>query len=444
MGRADLKRSVRWNGRGNRRLGPLARILPVMMLCLLLVPSARAAIAVSSPMQPPHKETLEPWESPEWQAAVRKLDSCLAHPARSCALEAALLVTARQDLAIDRVDNLLALARSFIAMGDRDRARQLLQVAERTAAQIGIAIGTERKLAEIIPLYGLIADTENAERLLARLTDENRRAAAMARLAENLARAGKAEAALALVERITRPWLALDALDRVIRVLAQRDGGVPDALIDRFSQQIDRLPRYLLRDLARAHLALLLARKGERERAAAIAAELDRQLTGMGPAADELRLAAALTAVDLALKDETARNRHLQIILRRAPGLGPDEDRRRALAEAAVALALAGRMNAARDLLMEGVSDDYRLLLAVAQALLDADAPADLLATIGEHVVSAALTQSLRAERDRGRLVAIRLFVAAHRREPALETVRRIEDAGLRARGLAMLVPLLG
>ncbi len=411
--------------------------------CVIPFRPAGATISVLPAITPPPNEARAPWENPDWQDAVRKLDSCLAQPAGSCALEAALLVTARQDLAIDRVDNLLALARSFIAMGDRDRAHQLLQVAERTAARIGIAIGTERKLAEIIPLYGLIADTENAERLLARLTDENRRAAAMARLAENLTRAGRAEVALAMVERITRPWLALDALDRVVRILARRNGGVSGTLINRFSRQIDRLPRYLLRDLARAHLALLLARKGERERAAAIVADLDRQLTGMGPAADELRLAAALAMVDLVLNDEAARNRHLQIILRRASGLGLDEDRRRALAEAATTLTLAGRADAAANLLTTAIADDYRLLLSVARALGDADAPAELLLATSRLVDSTTAIQSLRAERDRGRLVAIRLFVAAHRREPALTTVRRIEDAGLRARGLAMLVPLL-
>ena len=404
---------------------------------------AAAAMSLSPAVTPPANEARAPWENPDWQAAVHTLDSCLAQPEMACAIEAALLVTARQDLAIDRVDNLLALARSFIALGDEDRARRILQAAERTAAQIGIAIGTERKLAEIAPLYGLIGDVQTAERLLDQVRDANRRATAMVALAENLARAGQAEAALATAERITRPWLALEALDRVIRALAARDGGVSDALIARFAQRIERMPRYLLRDLARAHLALLLARKGERERAAAIVATLDRQLTGMGPADDELRLAAALTLVDLALGDEAARDRHLRIILRRTSGLGLDEDRRRALAEAAAALAHAGRLEEARDLLTTALDADYRLLLAVAEALIDAEAPAALLAAAGERVRVTAAAQSLRAERDRGRLVATRLFVAARRKEPALLTVRGIEDAGLRARGLALIVPLL-
>ncbi len=421
----------------------IACALIVITLGLFPPASAKAALAVSSATPPPAKETQAPWENPDWQMAVGKLDSCLARPTIACAIEAALLVTAHQDLAIDRVDNLLALARSFIALGEPDRARRLLQAAERAAAQIGIAIGTEGKLAEIAPLYGLIGDGKNAERLLEQVQDANRRATAMVALAENLARAGQGQAALAVAERITKPWLALDALDRVIRVLAQRDGGVSDALIKRFSQRIDRLPRYLLRDLARAHLALLLAHKGERESAAAIVAALDRRLTGMAPAADELRLAAALVMTDRVLDDELLLTRHLRIILRRASDLGIDEDRRRALAEAAAALAHAGRLRDARDLLANAMDADYRLLLAVAEALITADAPADLLAAAGEQVRAAAAAQSLRAERDRGRLVATRLFVAAHRKAPALQTVRRIEDAGLRAQGLAMLVPIM-
>ena len=338
---------------------------------------------------------------------------------------------------------LLALARSFIALGEPDRAHRLLQAAERTAARIGIAIGTERKLAEIAPLYGLIGDREAAERLLARVTAEHGRAAALVALAENLAHAGQAEAGLAVAERITKPWLALDALDRVIQARAPQDGGVSEALLARFSRRIDRLPRYLLRDLARAHLALLLARKGERDRAAAIVTALDRQLTGMTPAADELRLAAALAMTDLALGDKTFLARHLRIILRRARDLGLDEDRRRALAEAAAALAHAGRLDDARNLVALAMKADYRLLLAVAEALVAIDAPADLLDATAEQVRSAAAAQSLRAERDRGRLVATRLLVAAHHKQAALETIRRIEDAGLRARGLAMLLPLL-
>ncbi len=423
--------------------GLIASALVLIAFCLFPMAPAEAAFSASSAIQRPAKETLAPWENPDWQAAVRKLDSCLASPTMACAVEAALLVTAREDLAIDQVDNLLALARSFIALGEPDRAHRLLQAAERTAARIGIAIGTQRKLAEIAPLYGLIGDGKTAERLVARVTDEHGRAAALVALAESLARAGKAEAALAVAERITRPWLALDALDRVIRSLAQRDGGVPDALIARFSRRIDRLPRYLLRDLARAHLALLLARKGEREQAAAIGAALDRQLTGMAPAAAELRLAAALAMTDLELSDEAALARHLRIIMRRASGLGLDEDRRRALAEAAATLGRAGRLRDARDLLATAMNADYRLLLAVAEALIEADAPADLLAAAGEQVRAAAAAQSLRAERDRGRLVTTRLFVAARRKEPALRTVRRIEDAGLRARGLAILLPLM-
>ncbi|GIX16774.1 MAG: hypothetical protein KatS3mg119_0960 [Rhodothalassiaceae bacterium] len=423
------------------RLAATARRLVAVLLFLL--PAVSFAAGPGTTARPGQDGTdAPPWEHPEWRQAVASLDACLAVPTRGCALASALLVTARQDLAIDRVDNLIALARSFLALGENARARQVLRLAEQAAEGIGIAIGTERKLAEIAPLYGLAGDPARAEELLARIGDATTRAAAMVALAENLARAGQVEAAVALTERIDKPWLALDALDRVIRAAAARDGEVPADLLARLERRIDGLPRYILSDLARAHLALLLARRGEVERARAMWQALDARLTGLGPAAEEVRLAAALLPVDRALGETQAGAHHLAIIARRVEHLGIDDDRRHALAEAATALALAGRDAEARAVLALA-GDDYRLLLDLAGALLEAGAPPELLAAAADRVLDAAAAQELRAERDRGRLVAVRLLVAAGRRDAAIAAVRAVEDPGLKARALAMLAPLL-
>ncbi|RMF12784.1 MAG: hypothetical protein D6757_09185 [Alphaproteobacteria bacterium] len=368
--------------------------------------------------------------------------SCLSRPSRVCALSSALRAVAAQDLAFDRVETLIALARAFHALGDDTRAASTASLAVRAARAIGISIGTERKLAEIAPIEAAIGRMQKARALLSEISDPALRAATMARIARARARAGDFEGALKLLDEVNEPWLALGALADIAEWAAAEDDQSSVRLVQMLKSRVDRAPRHLLKWLAMARLGALEAKAGEVEKARALRDELAEHVApGLGYAGEEVRVWAAIALLDLALDDRAAYDRHVARMLARVRSVTIDQDPTTALAEAMTALAAGGRSDEA--LALAGRFRDLRGISELAESLLGHPFARPLWGALAMRIVDRLKDETSSAEQDRARLVAIRLMIASGRVREAIALARGLHDDDAGARALAMLAPHL-
>ncbi len=372
------------------------------------------------------------------------LEACLARPRRACALTSALRAVAAQDLAFDRVDTLIALARGFHELGDDARAASAASLAVGAARAIGISIGTERKLREIAPLLATIGRLADARSLIAEISDPAVRAAGMAEIARALARTGDYDGALELLDEVGESWLALAALADIAEWAAVDGDGASAARLARsLEKRVAQAPRHLLKWLAMARLAVLRAKAGDTEKARAVRDELaERVAPGLGYAGAQVRAWAAIALLDLALGDSAAYDLHVARMQRRVRSVTIDQDPTTAIAEAMAALAAGGRTDAA--LALAGRFRDSRSMSELALVLLDHPLARSLWTPLAERLTARLKDEESPAEQDRARLVVIRLMIAAGRVDRAVSLARGLHDDDARARALAMLAPHLG
>ena len=368
------------------------------------------------------------------------ITNCLANPSRDCALAAALMVTADEELAITRVDDLIAVAETLAHIGDRARARATVELAIQAAHDIGLTIATEQKLVEIVGTMAEVGETARAIEIAEGLGDRFRRANALGAIALAQARTGDVAGAQETLDRIAVPLLALRYAVEMTEEIAE-NGEVDDAAAAALEARLSHVDHRLLRTLGYTRLAVLKARQGEHDAARrlrdAAAAERDYILD----TADRARLFAGLARVALALGETDAYADAVSRARGLAMRVNADYDQTIAIADVVAALAAGGRIGEAVDL-ADRITDLRSRTRLVASLSRRRDAAAAVV-PLAQRVLEATAAADSRFERDRARLAVAKALAAVGAVAQAVEVITRIENDDAQAQALAALAQKL-
>lgn len=368
------------------------------------------------------------------------IGDCLEKPTALCALGAALSVTADEQLSIIRVDALLAIAETFAELEQTERGIRTAEMARTAAEDIGISIGTAKKLAELAPIWAKLGEDARAVALAQSLSDRYLTANALGSIAVAQAREGRIDAAQQTIERISVPLLALRYAVDVTEAVASNGADLATAG-ELLEGRLESVDHSLLRGLGYTRLALLHAQDGDVEKAGALytrAADLVPYLT-IG--AQRAQLLAGLARVDLALGD---REKYESDVARAATLAGRvrgDFDQMQALSEVAAALAAGGKTDRALELAksVKGLRGQTDLL----KRLSEAPGTEDTVRALADYILAALDEEEARSERDRARLAVATALSRIDAVERAAEVIAGMEQRDTKARGLAVLARAL-
>ncbi len=362
--------------------------------------------------------------------------NCLSNPSRDCALAAALMVTADEELAITQVDDLIAVAETFARLGDPDRARATIDLAVEAAHNIGLTIATEQKLSEIVGTMAEIGETARAIAIAEGLGDRFRRANALGAIALARARTGDVAGAQETLGRIKVPLLALKYAVEMTEEIAEK-GQVDDAAAAALEARLAQVDHRLLRALGYTRLAVLKARQGDIDAARRLrdtaAAERDYILD----TADRARLFAGLARAALALGEADAYADAVSHARGLAMRVNADYDQTVAIADVVAALAAGGRVEEAVDL-AERITDLRARTRLISDLSRRRDA-AQAVVPLAQQVLAAAAAAESRFERDRARLAVAKALAAVGAVPRAVEVIAGIENDDAQAQALAAL-----
>ncbi len=124
---------------------------------------------------------------------------CLEAPTRDCAFKAALQTAIDEDFGIERAKILTGVARSMIATGQLEKAKQTLKMALDEARSVRLSLVTQEKITEIAPLVARAGDTATALALAEELQNDSIQDLVLYNIAEEAAHLGSiADARVAL------------------------------------------------------------------------------------------------------------------------------------------------------------------------------------------------------------------------------------------------------
>lgn len=379
-------------------------------------------------------------------APARIADSvtqCLDSPSQQCALAAALMITAEEKLAIERVDTLIALAETFARLGQDQRARTSAQMARKAAQDIGISAGTQQKLAALAPVLGVIGQTDEAIATAESLGDRYDIANALGRIALTLANRNEFDAVQDTLKRIEEPLLALkyavEATEAIVANGASEDGIAAAARL--LEARLEGVDDNFLQALGYARLAAMRARLGDNEEARRLATRAEEMGASINSAGRMARLQASLALVDLALGDRQSYDNRVSRAGDLAARVYSDYDRATAYGDVIPALAAGDHVARAMDL-AERVKS-IRTLTSLLERLSQGVAQDRVLEALAQLVLERTAEEDSRFERDRARLKVTQALVRVGATDQAARAIRAIERNDMQAHGLAVLARAL-
>jgi len=382
-------------------------------------------------------------QSGETARIADSVAQCLDNPSRQCALAAALMITAEEELAIERVDTLIALAETFARLGQEQRARTTAKMAREAAQDIGISAGTQQKLAELAPVLGVIGETDEAIATAEALRDRYDIANALGRIALTLAARGEFDAVQTTLERIREPLLALkyavEATESIVANGATADEIAAAARL--LETRIEGVDDTFLQALGYARLAAMRARLGNAEEARRLAGIAEEMGASINTATRMSRLQASLALVDLALGERQSYDNRVARAGDLAARVYSDYDRASAYGDVIPALAAGDHVE--RSLELAGRVDSIRTLTALLERLSRDSGQMRAVEAIADLVLERATAEDSRFERDRARLIASQALVRIGAAQQAARAIKAIERDDMQAHGLAVLARAL-
>ena len=213
--------------------------------------------------------------------------TCLEAPTRDCAFKAALQTVIAEEFGIERAKVLIGVARSMIATGQAEKAKQTLMLALDEARSVRLSLVTQEKITEIAPLLARAGDTAGALALAQELQNDSIKDLVLYRIADEAASLGSiadARVALRQTQNQTRAfWRELSLLTRAAREsLAGVDVSALEAKV-RAVERVDVKYRGLIQ---LAVLADRMGRAGDRNALISEADEMFSSLIGIHPRAN--------------------------------------------------------------------------------------------------------------------------------------------------------------
>lgn len=368
------------------------------------------------------------------------IEQCLTSPNRACALASALMVTAEEELAISRVDTLLAVADTFQRIGDHDRARATAALAREAAQDIGLTVAIEQKLGDLVGTLAALGEVEEAIKIAENLSDRFDRADALGAIALALGREGDLVGAQAALDRIDVPLIALRHAVDLTEEIAER--GTPDrATAAALEAKIAAADHRLLQALGYARLAIVEARSGRLEDAKRLYDLAGEATDRMQTSSDLARLLAALARADLALGDRLSWERHVTRARTMAKRVQDDLEQTLAYGDVVAALAAGGQTADAVELARE--VSDLRSQSALIRRLAGRKAASATVEPLAPYILDTAAANDSRFERDRARLAVAEALSEVDSVDRAADVIGAIENDDTRAQALAFLARAL-
>jgi len=368
------------------------------------------------------------------------IGNCLESPTPICALGAALNATAEERLSIIRVDALLAIAGTFAELGQIERGVRTAEMARTAAEDIGISIGTAKKLAELAPVWAKLGEDARAIETAQSLSDRYLTANALGSIATVQARQGRIEAAQQTTEQIAVPLLALKYAIEVTEAIARNGADLAEAgrLLE---NRLDGVDHTLLRGLGHTRLALLHARAGNTEKARSLYTQTADLVPYLTIGAQRAQLLAGLAQVDLALGDKESYESDIARAATIAGRVKGDFDQMQALSEVVAALAAGGKTDRAVELARS--VGTLRGQTALLERLSEAEGTDETVRALANHILASLDEEDARSERDRARLAVAGALSRIGAVEQATEVIAGMEQRDTKARGLAVLARAL-
>lgn len=205
--------------------------------------------------------------------------ACLEAPTRDCAFTAALQTVINEEFGIERSKVLIGIARSMIATGQTEQAKQTLMLALDEARSVNLSLVTKEKIAEIAPLLARAGDTAGALALSEELDNPTIKDTVLFKIAAEAAAAGKiADMRVALRQtqnQVRAFWRELSLLTRSPREALQ---AVDIADLSTRVRNVERAER---RYKGLIQLAIIADRKGDAAERNALITEADELFTGV-------------------------------------------------------------------------------------------------------------------------------------------------------------------
>lgn len=368
------------------------------------------------------------------------VENCLASPNRNCALAAALMVTSEEELAISRVDTLLAVADTFQRVGEHDRALATARLARETAQEIGLTVALEQKLRELVGTLAALGEVEEATAIAEGLSDRFDRADALGAIALALGREGDIAGAQAMLDRIEVPLIALRHAVDLTEEIAER-GTIEATATSALEARIAAADHRLLQALGYARLAVVEARAGRVEEARRLRGLAGDATDRMQKSSDLARLLAALARADLALGDSESHDLNVTRARTMALRVRDELERTLAIGDVVAALGTGGRVDEAVELARE--VSDIRSQSALIRRLAGRESGAAAVEPLAPHLLETAASHDSRFERDRARLAVAEALSAVDRVGRAAEVIGTIENDDTQAQALAVLARAL-
>lgn len=213
--------------------------------------------------------------------------TCLEAPTRDCAFKAALQTVIAEEFGIERAKVLIGVARSMIATGQNEKAKQTLMLALDEARSVRLSLVTQEKITEIAPLLARAADTAGALALSEELQNDSIRDLVLFKIAEEAADLGSiADARTALKQTQNRRRAFWRELSLLTRAPKEAIRGVNVADLEGQVRAVERVDMKYRGLIQLAIIADRMGRPGDRNAFISEADELFPSVVGIHPRAD--------------------------------------------------------------------------------------------------------------------------------------------------------------
>ncbi|WND01558.1 hypothetical protein QGN29_08295 [Temperatibacter marinus] len=224
------------------------------------------------------------------------VEACLENLSQNCALTAAVQTVSEESQAMERAKVLHGVAQSMIDIGQIDRAKLVLTMAEEAARSTQLSIAVQVALKEAIPLHVALENFDYAESLLSDFTDSSIKDTLLTDIVTGKATAGISfEGLTEYREKFSNArrffWIKL-------KLLQEYTIPVPAEGLSDLKAEVLSVSGSVSSYRARAALASILWKNQKQEEAQVIFDQLDQEFLTYSGEAVKARLAAAkLTAM---------------------------------------------------------------------------------------------------------------------------------------------------
>lgn len=367
--------------------------------------------------------------------------SCLEDLNQNCALTAAVKTVTEEQQAMERAKVLLAVAESMITLGQKDRAKRVLDMAIEAAESTKLSIAMTVTLREAIPLFARLGYFDVTGNLLSKVDNQGLKDDLVMQVLRE-----KAAQDLTYAEMMT--WAKLisspeKAFWATLKVMEEEGINLSAIALNDLGLQVEKQTTFAKKFRARASYAAILWKNGERQKAQTLFDKLDADFVLINAPSAKAQLASSkLAAMFNAGVDNGALTTMLDFTKKQAVSINdPDEKARFAERVGPVEIKL-GRVGSAviRSVYFQDLMTQVEYVEKLAELT---GKPADEISQRIDYLANQLSTIEDSYERDVYRYRLLRSALSIKDKGLVKQLIQSMEDDDNQARGLALLAAIL-